>query len=489
MEREIIEGHIDRYTVRIANKKDATIRGTGVLRTDPIRKKACIMTAGHVVCVKDGINYTIPNRLELHLSFGVRDPDVYQKMDVTVCNCRTRQESEEGTVPLYFHRGFQYINGNFYYDAAAFCIPWEEWMDDIPTYSFRKPALAADVYILGFPLSADKEFHAGSGELEGRQNLRASVGTTPTNNTRFSFSYNLMLPIEDVDRNHIMKGYSGSGLFTGDNGQCYLMGIVSQGYGDTGTGLTAWATSSLVLKELLQENHLEEVTEIQLAQYTDFVCETMDEENAQNLLYKIFEELSLTERQFALTHQEKSEKLHLSCKNVPRKCDVYWKGRVALAALLRLLLGETPECWENVSIPLANSDTGKEDSVHAEFLCSEGIGASPLHSIIYKLVKDGGFSRTDGAFQNDTIFLWQTNKDPGVHTSKDRKRCGNIIGNITMPPRERNEKTFNIIDGDRKKASIAVVRIMDLLKGLDEEKICEADAKVILQKELENLWA
>ncbi len=87
--------------------------------------------------------------------------------------------------------------------------------------------------------------------------LRAELPTSADNDEEkaFKFSYHSdnSYPIE---RDDIMKGYSGSGLFLCDSEYPQLIGLVSQSYGSEDAGNVAWAVSSYALKLLLSKYDL-----------------------------------------------------------------------------------------------------------------------------------------------------------------------------------------------------------------------------------------
>ena len=158
-------------------------------------------------------------------------------------------------------------------------------MDDMTGFSFNQGDSGIEIKGYGFPESLDEEvdksnanLFSGIGLLEG---LIESM-----NVGRLAIKYKMNTE-SDIERDSIMRGYSGSGLFSiGKYGICYR-GLVSCSRGDKTAGYSMWATDAGKIAELMQENDIETECPESFEQYGKLVADEFPEYKKKSIIEKV----------------------------------------------------------------------------------------------------------------------------------------------------------------------------------------------------------
>lgn len=239
--REFLE-QIQQYAVRIGNAGDKELYGSGTLFLVSKRKKVCVLTAAHVV-------YSLMGKIkkqELKICLTCKDKkdDIHCIIvDDTKCIC------------IYSEYNKNKRKKEFFNDLALIDIPWESWMDDMTGFRLASGNSGVEIKGYGFPLSLDEEKDRSLADLFA--GIECLTGTIESQNVgRLAIKYDVHTG-SDIERDSIMEGYSGTGLFSLEtDGICYR-GLVSCSRGDKTAGYTMWATDAGKITELMKENNIE----------------------------------------------------------------------------------------------------------------------------------------------------------------------------------------------------------------------------------------
>ena len=239
--REFLE-QIQQYAVRIGNAGDKELYGSGTLFLVSKRKKVCVLTAAHVV-------YSLMEKIkkqELKICLTCKDKkdDIHCIIvDDTKCIC------------IYSEYNKNKRKKEFFNDLALIDIPWESWMDDMTGFRLASGNSGVEIKGYGFPLSLDEEKDRSLADLFA--GIECLSGTIESQNVgRLAIKYDVHTG-NDIERDSIMEGYSGTGLFSLEtDGICYR-GLVSCSRGDKTAGYTMWATDAGKITELMKENNIE----------------------------------------------------------------------------------------------------------------------------------------------------------------------------------------------------------------------------------------
>ena len=468
--------YIESVAVRIGFHNGGSLAGTGVLYTLQAQKRAVVLTAGHVL------------QNDSHICPAVLS--VWSKSGTKNISLDLSDSDDNKEVNIHYCPGFMYNGRKYVFDAAIIDVPWHDWMVNIPEIRLGEAKISTQIQLIGFPKSTDGEA-TQEDWTKGRMGLRAELPTSADNDEEkaFKFSYHSdnSYPIE---RDDIMKGYSGSGLFLCDSEYPQLIGLVSQSYGSEDAGNVAWAVSSYALKLLLSKYDLvlkESEFENGLSTLTEGYPE-----RPGIFLQDAVEKLHLSEEQLHKTHQEQLFPDDFPC-DMGKRCAKYWKGRAITAVYIWLINGKCPNTWENVKIEIQTS-TGEKIPVNLEFLCADE--KNEIAGVLRTLIKKGGFS--ENHFQNQTLFFLNSKDSlPGTREIS-RKRCSNVIKNIVQQDykRERERQNmFHVTKGDPGEVSMAIISLDSFRTLLEElsydmvdECLTDEMVKPVIQRKLKELW-
>ena len=200
------------------------------------------MTAGHVLQRALAKSHSCPAVLSVWSESGAKD--IFLEL---------ADSGNDKATNIHYCPGFMIDSGKYIFDAAIIEVPWSDWMQDIPEIHFGEAKISAQVKLMGFPKSTDGEA-TPTDWTRGRMSLSAEIPTSADNDKEKAFKFSYTSPNSyPIERDDLMSGYSGSGLFLCDAARPKLIGLVSQSYGSDNVGNVAWAVSSYALKLLLTE--------------------------------------------------------------------------------------------------------------------------------------------------------------------------------------------------------------------------------------------
>lgn len=471
--------YIESVAVRIGFHDGGSLAGTGVLYTLQTKNRAVVLTAGHVLQRALAKSHSCPAVLSVWSESGAKD--IFLEL---------ADSSNDKAANIHYCPGFMIDSGKYIFDAAIIEVPWSDWMQDIPEIHFGEAKISAQVKLMGFPKSTDGEA-TPTDWTRGRMSLSAEIPTSADNDKEKAFKFSYTSPNSyPIERDDLMSGYSGSGLFLCDAARPKLIGLVSQSYGSDNVGNVAWAVSSYALKLLLTEYGL-------VLKESEFEngLSTLSEgypERPGIFLQDTVEKLHLSEKHLNKTHQEQLFPNDFPC-NMGKRCGKYWKGRAITAVYIWLINGEVPGSWENVKIEIQTS-TEEKIPVNLEFLCADE--KDEIAGVLRTLIAKGGFS--ENHFQNQTLFFLNSKDVLAGMREISRRRCSNIIKNIVRQDykRERERQNmFHVTRGDPGEVSIAIISLDSFRALLEElsydmvdECLTDEIVRPAIQKKLKELW-
>lgn len=484
MENSKFHKQIQQYAVRIGRNaekdEDKELYGSGTLFLISKRKKVGVLTAAHIVC-------PLIEKME--------------KNELKIClTCKDKQDELHNIIVnnpkcIYIHSQYKENTEKkeYFNDLALIDILWEFWMDDMTGFSFNQGDSGIEIKGYGFPESLDEEvdksnanLFSGIGLLEG---LIESM-----NVGRLAIKYKMNTE-SDIERDSIMRGYSGSGLFSiGKYGICYR-GLVSCSRGDKTAGYSMWATDAGKIAELMQENDIETECPESFEQYGKLVADEFPEYKKKSIRNWNGEIQELVQNQMIHPKDfEMQTKSTFSCVSDRKLCDEFWKGKVKELVVMH----EIQEiAYENLIEPRMQLPQvcGGED-VTLKFLCTE----YEAEYILGKMIEDREFAK-NGEYHNNMILLLNSQKSyDNYMTVIPRSDCRGIMGNIaeatTYSEQQFCEMTENILDEDQKTTNFDIIkgamencniaafgsgRLMDILKKDTLEEMREKWNKFLIE--------
>lgn len=432
---------IQQYAVRIGKSEDKELYGTGTLFLVSKRKKVCVFTAAHVV-------YSLIEKI--------------QNKELKIClTCKDNQNNSQCIIVddpkcICIHSKYKNNKGkDFFNDLALIDIPWKSWMDDMKGFGFASGDSGIKIKGYGFPLSLDGEKNGKESDLfSGIGMLRGIIESK--NAGRLAVRYDVNVG-SDIDRDSIMEGYSGTGLFSADeeDGICYR-GLVSCSRGDKAAGYTIWATDAEKIIELMRENDIEIECPESFEPYGKLVADEFPEykknskRNWNTVTCELIKNKKISPKDFKM--QTKSSFL---CVGERKLCDEFWKGKLKELVVMHEIQEITCEELIEPIMQLPNGCGGKD--VTLKFLCTE----DKAECILGKMIEGRQFAK-DGEYQNNMIFLINSPKGHDNHmTTISRADCRSIMENIaedSTSTEELRELTENILDEEQKDAEFDIIK-------------------------------
>ena len=202
MENSEFLEQIQRYTVRIGKREDKELYGSGTLFFISKRKRACVLTAAHIV-------YSLIGKIqkkEIEICLTFRDnEDKNQNIIIDDSKC------------IYVHSKYKETSkgkNNYLNDLALIDIPWKSWMDDMKIFRFDSGNSGIKINGYGFPMSLDEEKDRGQEDIFF--GMGCFSGTIEFKHFgRLAVKYDANT-VSDIDRDSVMEGYSGTGLFSNE---------------------------------------------------------------------------------------------------------------------------------------------------------------------------------------------------------------------------------------------------------------------------------
>lgn len=370
--REFLE-QIQQYAVRIGNAGDKELYGSGTLFLVSKRKKVCVLTAAHVV-------YSLMEKIkkqELKICLTCKDKkdDIHCIIvDDTKCIC------------IYSEYNKNKRKKEFFNDLALIDIPWESWMDDMTGFRLASGNSGVEIKGYGFPLSLDEEKDRSLADLFA--GIECLTGTIESQNVgRLAIKYDVHTG-SDIERDSIMEGYSGTGLFSLEtDGICYR-GLVSCSRGDKTAGYTMWATDAGKITELMKENNIEIECPESFEPYGKLVADEFSEykKNSKRIwngaTYKLIKNQGISPKDFEV--QTRSVFL---CAGERKLCDEFWKGKLKELVVMKEIQEVACEELINPIMQLPSRCGGKD--VVLKFLCTE----YKAEYILGKMIEDRQFAK------------------------------------------------------------------------------------------------
>lgn len=484
---------VNRLSVRIAKDEVEQLKGSGILFLRQAREMAVVFTAAHVmtnifkedespVCLVLGCTDSLGNPQEINVEAKL----VSDISDFV---------PEEGKVCI--HPDYRQSDPSFIADIAMILIPWQEWMNAIEYVQISRGTLAEQVYGYGFPMSMDKEREKiGANFLDGKRELRGRINNIVKNQT-YSIEYNFNSTERTVSRSSIMSGFSGTGLFSFENGSVNFIGVISGECGDKSAGTLLWATSSEKCGELLELANLNIAYPPSYERYKKMVISAFPRirRDAKRLFTDISEELI---EDYHLLPENSVKKWYeeLACKSNRRNCDDFWIGKLKLMVIL---YGSGFISGDNVITPVINMPTPYEDNkVEIEYICAE----EKAESILGRFIETEYFTK-QGKVTNGTIFVFNSkNKSFFLYTRQD---CREVIKDITESKNyssrmiqkklgqflfddESKSDDFDIIDGVPLQCNLAAIEIESLASTMDKNGLNQYLLKKNVEGILRQLW-
>ncbi len=282
---------------------------------------------------------------------------------------------------VYIHS--KYDKKTLQYDAAVICVPWKGWMLGLGSFIIDDCHVEDELKIWGFPEAADEEFKPDTElELAGKCHIDGIVNNSVGN--QFSISYHKEVLGRNADRDNVMVGFSGGGIFTEREEGIIYTGIISKPYGDKMSGNMMWAIPGQVVLELIKEVGLEfslpdtfEIYKNRIAgQFPAF------RNSAKRFFIDRVEELIDDNGLKPCVVIRKNlyfEKL--KCMGDRRQCVDFWEGQLKKAVLLSLRNVDVAQ-MANPFVEMGNS--GEEESVAMVYVCTEERVFDVLGSLMRK---------------------------------------------------------------------------------------------------------
>lgn len=462
---------IQQYAVRIGKKGDEELYGSGTLFLVSNGKKVCILTAAHVV-------YPLIEKIE--------------KKELEIClTCKDNKNNSHCIIVdnprcIGIHSQYKESNNNgeneFFNDLALIDIPWKSWMDDMKGFQFVSGKSGVEIKGYGFPLSLNEEREKKQANLfSGMECLSGMIEFE--NIGRLAVKYDVHAG-SDIERECIMEGYSGTGLFSFEEyGICYR-GLVSCSRGDRAAGYTMWATDAGKITELITENDIEIECPESFELYRKLVADEFPEykknskRNWNRMTNELIKNQKITPKDF-----EGQTKSAFLCEGERKLCAEFWKGK--LKELVVMYGIQEIVCEELIEPIMQLPSVFGGKTVNLKFLCTE----YKAECILGKMIADGQFAK-DGEYRNNTILLVNSPKGHDNHMVMiPRADCRGIMANIAdastcteelselaenILDEEQKSAEFDIIKGAMEKCNIAAFgsgRLMDVLKKDTVEKM------------------
>ena len=241
-------------------------------------------------------------------------------------------------------------------------------MDDMTGFRLASGNSGVEIKGYGFPLSLDEEKDRSLADLFA--GIECLTGTIESQNVgRLAIKYDVHTG-SDIERDSIMEGYSGTGLFSLEtDGICYR-GLVSCSRGDKTAGYTMWATDAGKITELMKENNIEIECPESFEPYGKLVADEFSEykKNSKRIwngaTYKLIKNQGISPKDFEV--QTRSVFL---CAGERKLCDEFWKGKLKELVVMKEIQEVACEELINPIMQLPSRCGGKD--VVLKFLCTE----------------------------------------------------------------------------------------------------------------------
>lgn len=460
------------YAVRIAVDDGKELVGSGVLYVTG--KVAFVWTVAHVV---DSIIPEGKTERKIRLSFCApfeEDSHHYKVLEL-------QARKADGASVLSEESALIYIDSNYntddhIHDVAIIQIPFQSYMYNYIPLIDVKLNVGDKAVGVGFPGSMNKEWRKDSeNELAGRKCFTADI-----NNASTVEGFNIEVKgtqfEDDVTRESVMKGFSGSGIYSSNAMSKGIVGLVSKPVGKKSAGNMVSCTKIGWYFELMKNLNLIEEIPDSFESYADLILEDIGNsiisekrEYIRNVLRnRIIRELK------QLSFDEKFENL-LVCQGRRHVCGTYWSGQLKRIMIFFFLDIPKNKYGDN---RVEKYKISLVDVVDIDFLCSE----DGMEKIVHNIKSD------ENANKKNTIFICNS-INHGLRTNcLDKKACARIINVNKAGNRSDKKKRFNLIHGDNKEENMALLGIDRLIQKVIDGAPNEKEVKKKVKGEIKEVW-
>lgn len=479
--------NINRCATRISGEGGKDLYGSGILYIRESKVSAFIFTAAHVI---DKIFSEKQDVQKLHFTM-LDEEDKCQVIELD-CKIISDNEGKEQPGDIYIHE--KYDHESYANDIAIICIPNKKWMNSLFTFKIKESKIDEEQKGFGFPQSADQEaFKREQSELAGKMDLNGTVVNKEKG--KYSFKYEKDVQEQDANRDNIMKGYSGSGLFALENGSYVLHGIVSSPCGTEATGKVMWVSEATLLLDIMKQQNISPQLPQSLILYKNIVVNEFqigyeDEKDFFDYIAcDLIEKKGLVPSKVFENDFEK-----IRCDRGKWYCDKYWKGQLKKAVILGGLKNIEVDNMKNPRISMPNPY--EDDVVQIKFLCTD----DKFEKVITELIEKDFFS--DGIITDKTIFLWNGSEVKEY----SRKRFRRVICNIAdskrnkyssnelyqkfskLLPKDHGYVKFDIIKGGLSSCNLALIATEYMMKSLENVDGDPEKMKSQFEEQIKEIW-
>ena len=445
-------------SVRIAVETGTNERlvGTGVLYRRGFKEPALILTAAHVLV-------DAKENLEQEKQYYFDCADSEGKDRRIVCSLKMGEK-------ILIHPDYDKNSKDKENDVAAFVVPWEEWMKDLPAVLIGL-GREEEQRGWGFPERMDKEYRND----ERRTGIKRLNGIRDDYDNGFRYTLEHSLPNLTKPRESMMGGFSGTGLFEKSSIGIRLVGLVSRAAGSETAGGELMAVGAMAIIQMLQHYRVEISLPDSLNRYRDLVSAEIRQKGAARVLFlKSFKALVNDEKLTpkCLLENEKGAKIDLKCNERRECCLEYWKGQLLWRTFLKEIWNKTGRdlIQPRICVQYDAREHGDTKDPEAVYICAE----ESEETVICKLIQENYFGEKEKLADRTIVLL--NGKDPKLcECMMTRGECRRMIQDIAGEYEYRdqdefvkktrtllkneNEGDFDIIKGQLNECNLAVLGI------------------------------
>lgn len=476
---------IKNLSVRIAIARGTKkfLLGTGVLYRRGFEEPALILTAAHVL--KDGKEN--PEQ-EKQYYFDCADSEGRDRR--IVCSLKMGEK-------ILIHPDYEEISKKN--DVAAFIVPWEEWMKNLPSVLLGA-GREKEEQGWGFPERMDEEYS----DDERRTGIKRLNGIRDDYDNGLRYTLEHSLPNPTKPRESMMKGFSGTGLFEKSSIGIRLVGLVSRAAGGETAGGELMAVGAMAIIQMLQHYRVEISLPDSLNKYRELVSDEIRQKGAARGLFlkslkALIKDENLTPK--CLLENDKGAKIDLKCNERRECCFEYWKGQLLWRAFLKGIWDKMGKDLIQPRICVSydtkeHSDTKDPEAV---YICAE----ESEETVICKLIQEDYFGEKEKLADRTIVLL--NGKDPKLcECMVTRGECRRMIQDIAgeyeyRDPdefvektrnllKEKNEGDFDIIKGQLKECNLAVLGIGKIRQMWKEGKGDKEKMKQKMEGVVKEIW-
>lgn len=482
--------NINRCATRISGEGGKDLYGSGILYVGGSKESAFIFTAAHVI--REIWKRKKSQEIQ-RLHFTMKDGKDKCKIIEFDCEIVSNNDGKEHHGDIYIHE--KYNDKSYTNDVAIICIPREDWMNSLLPFRIKESENMEKQKGYGFPKSSDGESEKeDQSELAGKLGIKGEV--INKDNKKYCFEYKKDVKVEDANRDNIMSGFSGSGLFAEKNGSYILCGIASSPCGEESSGNVMWVSEATLLFEVMKQQKISP----QLPQsFNDYKNSIIDREfdigfeYEKDLFHNIADEL-INEKGLVPSIVFENDFKEIRCDRGRLDCDKYWEGQLKKAVILSESRNIKVDNMKNPKITMPNPY--ENDIVQIKFLCTD----EKFEKVITDLIKKDFFS--NGIITDKTIFLWNGSEIENY----SRRRMRRVIPQIAdlerkeyspkilykkfseLLPKSEKYSKFDIIKGSLANCNLAIIATEEMMKSLKSSDGEPEKMKRQFEEKIKRIW-